>query len=69
MSKKDNRVAENRENIVARMRQLAHATTKDIYKNALEKLKETHEWKTNKNFRRWLKNMWLHHKKIEKENT
>jgi hypothetical protein len=51
------------------MRQLAHARTEDVYENALGKLKDMHEWKTNKNFKKWLENTWLRHKKVKKENT
>ena len=63
-SKKDNGVAENCESILALMRQLARARTEDGYENALEKLKDMCEWKNNKNFKKWLENTWLRHKKV-----
>ena len=58
-SKKSNGVVDNRENILASMRQLARARSEDLYENALTKLKDTSEWKTNIKFRRWLENTWL----------
>ena len=65
-AKKDNGVAENRECILALMRQLAQARTEDAYENALKQLRDTHEWKTNKNFKKWLENTWLRHKKVKR---
>ena len=66
-SKKDKGVADNRGNILALMRQLARARTEDLYENALRKLKDTCEWKTNTKFKRWMENTWLRHKKVKKE--
>ena len=42
-AKKDNGVAENRECILALMRQLARARTEDACENALKQLRDTHE--------------------------
>lgn len=59
MSKSAHGVAAFKEEVLAKLRRIAHASTTTEYETAVNVLKEWHVWKTNSSLRNWFQEKWL----------
>ncbi|KAK3755969.1 hypothetical protein QZH41_016829, partial [Actinostola sp. cb2023] len=59
VNKKDNGVSGQKEEVLSKLRQIARASTEEIYQKAVFNLKDSQLWKRNIKIQKWFGNKWI----------
>ena len=64
VNKKDNGVSGQKEEVLSKLRQIARASTEEIYQKAVFNLKDSQLWKRNIKIQKWFGNKWIKASKV-----
>ena len=57
-------VSQERDAVLSQLRRIAHASSEEVYKDAVTGLQDSSVWKDNQHFQHWFQKTWLSQSKV-----